>query len=97
MAEARFREAAFYNYHSPTPVSCLGGQLASVSYNSNSTTYVNYDCLGRVTASLQNVSGAAQTYGIGYAYNLNDSLQSITYPSNKVVTYSYDVSNHLKT
>ncbi len=47
-----------------------------------------YDLLGRATQVAKNIAGI--TYTVGYAYNLAGETTSITYPSGRVVTQSYD-------
>jgi RHS repeat-associated protein len=48
----------------------------------------NYDLVGRVAQSRQNVG--ANPYTMLYGYNLGGGLTSETYPSGRVVNYSYD-------
>ena len=64
------------------------GLLTGVG-SSVSTTSYTYDARGRVTAGSQTTEG--NTYNFAYAYNRDSSLDSITYPSGRVVEYtSYD-------
>lgn len=58
-----------------------------------STTYVSYDALGRVTASRQNLGN--QAYPFTYTYN-DQTLDSITYPSQRRVEYCYDAAAHVQ-
>jgi len=55
----------------------------------SSNRFTNYDALGRVTASVQTTAGAPYP-SFSYQYKLNDGLSQITYPSGRVVNYSYD-------
>ena len=48
----------------------------------------NYDLMGRVINSQQTV--AANSYTMSYSYNVSGSLTSETYPSGRVVDFSYD-------
>ncbi len=66
------------------------GQLVSVANASSTTSYSNFDALGRAQASSQVTAG--QTYPLTYSYNIS-SLTSETYPSGRVITTSYDGAN----
>jgi YD repeat-containing protein len=58
--------------------------------NSVSTTdYVAYDGLGRVLRSQQTIAGLAALSPFVYTYN-HVALQTMTYPSGRVVSYGYD-------
>jgi RHS repeat-associated protein len=63
------------------------GRLSSVSNSVSTTNYTAYDGLGRVTAGNQNTGGTA--YPFGYGYNAL-GLTSMTYPSGRSVSYTYD-------
>ncbi len=60
----------------------------------SATNFTSFDQLGRVLASEQKIhdGSAYQTYAFAYAYNLNGSLKSQTYPSGRVVDFTYDGS-----
>lgn len=71
------------------------GRVRGMTYGSSSATgnYFSYDSMGRVTTQKQ-VTGST-TYGLSYTYNAAGMLVSETYPTNRVVTYSYDESGRL--
>ena len=71
------------------------GQLTAASSAVSTTRYTRFDNLGRVLDSSQQ-TGAA-TYSFSYAYNLDDTLKSVTYPSGRVVAYGYDTAGRLLT
>lgn len=67
------------------------GRLVAATYGTSSSTtgsYYGYDAMGRVNVQKQ-VTGS-NTYSLSYSYNLAGLLASQTYPSNRVVSYSYD-------
>lgn len=64
------------------------GRLAAVDNGITLLKYEQYDALGRITKNSEGVS--SQTYEIGYEYLLDGSLAAETYPSGRVVKYSYD-------
>ena len=67
----------------------LGSVTAGVVPNLISVTrYTNYDKLGRVTSSQQETGG--QTYSFGYTYDRAGNLRTMTLPTARVLTYSYD-------
>ena len=58
----------------------------------------SYDALGRPTAQRQqfNISGAwGQSYTMQRSYNLAGSVATQTYPSNRMVSYTYDAGGRL--
>jgi RHS repeat-associated protein len=61
------------------------GQMPAIPATSQS---YDYDLMGRVQSHQQKVGG--QTYTLAYGYNLGGQLSSQTYPSGRVVNYSYD-------
>ena len=63
------------------------GRLLSVTDGVGSETYT-YDNLGRTAQEQQVING--NTYTIGYQYNLDGSVTSLTYPSGRVVQQAYD-------
>ena len=72
------------------------GRMIAVTYGattSNTGTYVGYDVMGRINAQRQ-VTGS-YTYSLGYTYNLLGQLASLTYPTGRVVSYSYDNGGRL--
>jgi RHS repeat-associated protein len=69
--------------------------IAMLYGNSTSTTgtYFGYDTVGRVNVQKQ-VTGS-NTYSLNYTYNLAGLLATETYPSNRVLTHSYDNAGRL--
>jgi RHS repeat-associated protein len=63
------------------------GRLVKMTDASGSESY-SYDASGRTT-SVAKVVGA-KTYNIGYQYNAGGELTQLTYPSGRIVQYSYD-------
>ena len=53
----------------------------------------NHDLMGRPIQSQQAVG--ANSYTMGYTYDLGSSLKTQTYPSGRIVTYSYDAGARL--
>jgi RHS repeat-associated protein len=95
---------AFYYYDSQTLPSgapsyshgSANGRLIAMTYGSSSSatgTYLGYDVLGRVNVQKQ-VTGS-NTYGLAYTYNLAGELATETYPTNRVLTHSYDDAGRL--
>lgn len=68
------------------------GRLTEMSDPSGSETYT-YDADGRML-QLQKVVGST-TYTIGYQYNAGGEVTQVTYPSSRVVYYSYNVIGQL--
>jgi len=74
------------------------GRLIALTYGTttaNTGTYFGYDVMGRVNVQKQ-VTGS-NTYGLSYTYNYVGQVTSETYPSNRVVSYSYDNAGRLST
>jgi RHS repeat-associated protein len=63
------------------------GQLTSMIDGSGSET-LTYDNLGRLFSRVKVISG--NSYTVGYGYDDMGDLTSLTYPSGRVVTQSYD-------
>jgi RHS repeat-associated protein len=63
------------------------GHLSSLNDQAGSASY-SYDVLGRLSSEQRTIAGVSKS--MSYAYNLDGSLKSITYPSNAVVTYTPD-------
>jgi hypothetical protein len=53
--------------------------------------YTSFDGLGRASASGQTIGSTAYTFG-SYSYNWQDAVSSVTYPSERVVSYNFDNS-----
>ncbi len=79
-----------YTYDNPS-VGLSIGRLTQVTNGSSTTNITGYDSLGRVTGS-QQVS-AGQSYNFVYGYNLAGALTSEIYPSGRVITTGYDLTN----
>ena len=67
------------------------GHLTAVGSSVSTTQYTGFDTLGRAKTSQQVTGGT--TYSFSYAYNLNGLLDSITYPSGRLVQYDFDDAN----
>ncbi|MDP9263211.1 MAG: hypothetical protein M3O85_02700, partial [Acidobacteriota bacterium] len=83
------------SYSDSTPAAGFtytGARLTSMTDGSGSETYT-YDGLGRISNLAKVIN--ATTYNIGYGYNLASELTSLTYPSGRVVSQSYDAVGHL--
>src|SRR5262249_4626709 len=75
--------------HSNTP-----GRLLAATYGTAATgTYFAYDVMGRVVTQKQ-VTGST-TYSLSYSYNYGGLLTGETYPSGRVLAYSYDEGGRL--
>ncbi|HKW18904.1 MAG TPA: RHS repeat-associated core domain-containing protein [Terriglobales bacterium] len=68
------------------------GRLAKMNDSTGWEAYT-YDRMGRVT-KLAKIIGST-TFNISYSFNPGGELTSITYPSGRVVQYSYDNVGHL--
>src|SRR5712692_5620755 len=64
------------------------GRMTSMCDASGGTSWA-HDAAGRILTEKRTILGVTQT--ISYAYNLDGSIATVTYPSNKVITYT--VSN----
>jgi RHS repeat-associated protein len=67
------------------------GRRTGMTDTSGETAW-SYDPLGRVVAHRQTIG--AQTKSILHTYNLDGSVASVTYPSGRVYSYSYDNGQH---
>ena len=70
------------------------GRLVSVTVGTGSPAVAaesyTYDPLGRITVASESV-GSAQ-YNVGYGYNPDNTLATITYPSGRTISYSYSAA-----
>lgn len=67
------------------------GRMTFVSTSVSTTSYTQFDPLGRVLQSKQvTQAGASQSYILSYEYNLAGQMTTQTYPSLKKVVTSYD-------
>ncbi|HKO35499.1 MAG TPA: hypothetical protein VJV21_03410, partial [Pyrinomonadaceae bacterium] len=70
------------------------GRLTSVSSSVSTYSYSGYDAMGRVTGASQTIG--AQTYAItNVAFDLAGHLKTMTYPSGRTVTNTYDNAGRL--
>jgi RHS repeat-associated protein len=72
------------------------GRLVAMTYGGSTATtgnYFGYDKMGRVVTHRQ-VTGA-NTYAMGYGYNLGGLLTSETYPTGRALSYAYDEGGRL--
>ena len=72
------------------------GRLVGMTYGSSSSTagtYFGYDSMGQVNVQKQVTGG--NTYSLSYTYNLAGLLATQTYPTNRVLTHSYDNAGRL--
>ena len=84
------------SYNDSTPgvtYSYFGAEdfLSSVSSSSSTYSYSNYDALGRPGAGTQTTNGQAYPFS-SVAWTPQGQISSITYPSGRVVTTSFDAA-----
>jgi hypothetical protein len=70
--------------------------LGEVNNSMSQTDYTAFDPFGRVLSSRQ-VIGTAPAYLFGCSYNLAGGLTSITYPSQRVVSFGIDGAGRVST
>jgi RHS repeat-associated protein len=66
------------------------GHLTQMTDQAGTASY-SYDILGRLTTEIRSLTGANNTAiskTISYTYNLDGSVKTLTYPSQKVITYT---------
>ncbi|HVG90257.1 MAG TPA: RHS repeat-associated core domain-containing protein, partial [Alphaproteobacteria bacterium] len=63
------------------------GHLTSLTDQAGTATYA-YDVLGRLASETRTLAGISKT--TAYSYHLGGSLKTLTYPSNRVVTFTPD-------
>lgn len=68
------------------------GRLYSMADGTGSEVYT-YDNMGRVTSVAKTISSV--TYTANYAYNSDNTLQTLTYPSNRAIGQTYDAIGRL--
>ncbi len=70
------------------------GRLVAVTYGGGSNgDYYEYDAPGRIELKIQRTGGV--NYRVDPAYNLAGHVTSLTYPSNRTVTNTYDNAGRL--
>jgi RHS repeat-associated protein len=85
-------DEAIYNYDSVS-ITNGKGRLASVSSAVSTYTYNGYDALGRPNSVTQIIGN--QNYPLDYVYDLAGHIKSLTYPSRRMVSYTYDPAGRL--
>jgi YD repeat-containing protein len=68
------------------------GKLSSLTDQAGTASYT-YDALGRLATEMRVISGVSKS--TSYTYNLDGSVKTITYPSNRIVTYTPDSAGRL--
>ena len=68
------------------------GHLTSLTDQAGSGSY-SYDPLGRITAEQRTIAGIQKN--LSYAYNLDSSIATLTYPSGAAVTYTPDSAGRI--
>ncbi len=69
------------------------GRLTTVTSSVSAYKYEKYDELGRVTQSSQTTGGVL--YRMFFGYNRASGLTSVTYPSNRLASSTYDTAGRL--
>jgi RHS repeat-associated protein len=67
------------------------GRLTSVGDQAGSGSYT-YDAVGRISTEQRTIAGVSKS--MSYLYNLDGSLQQMTYPSGAQVSYTPDTAGH---
>lgn len=78
-------ENVTYTYDSIASGNFGVGRLTSVTDQSGSSAFT-YDAQGRLITDNKVIQG--QSYSVGYSYDANGEIASITYPSGRIVSYS---------
>jgi RHS repeat-associated protein len=84
--------AVNYTYDPPASAHNTGGRVSSIS-NAVETKAYQYDVMGRTLQCLETIG--TNSYTVGYSYAPDGALSSLTYPSQKVVNFSYDPLDRL--
>ena len=89
ITKATYADGASTVYQYDTGVNSIGrlNKLTDQSGGNILTTQWSYDARGRVIQKQQQIFGMTQT--LRYSYNAQGQLSSMTYPSGKVINYSY--------
>jgi YD repeat-containing protein len=72
------------------------GFLTTVTDGAGSTTFT-YNTAGQLASESRTFNGVSGSFTTSYSYDLAGKLQSITYPSGRVVAYSYQSGGGLAT
>ena len=70
------------------------GRLGAITEGSAGSTQYGCDAFGRVTSKAQTLHG--RTLTVGYGYAAGGKLNRITYPSGKVLTYTFDDASRIR-
>ena len=81
------RENITYSYDNTADGSRGVGHLTGITDNSGSTNYA-YNALGQLVVKAYYIDNI--NYTLGYSYDLANNISQITYPSGRLVNYSYD-------
>jgi RHS repeat-associated protein len=76
-----------YTWDSTTGGNKGVGRITGITDASGSVAWT-YDVLGRITQETKTTASVA--YTVGYAYDADDNITQITYPSGRIVTYARD-------
>ena len=83
-------ETITYTYDSTSSSSVGVGRLSSYTDSSGSTSFV-WDRRGFVTSKTQVIGG--KTFTTSYTYDSDGNILTLTYPSGRVVNYTYDYAD----
>ena len=72
------------------------GFLTTIVDGAGTTTFT-YNSAGQLSSESRTFNGVSGTFTTSYGYDLDGKLQSITYPSGRVVAYSYQSGGGLAT
>jgi YD repeat-containing protein len=72
-----------------TPAQFNNGRLITLATAGMETDTFTYDLLGRTASVSKNITGA-KTYSLTYGYNLGNEVSTLTHPSGRVMTQTYD-------
>ena len=87
-------ENVTWTYDDPAPGANGIGRLTGIADESGSTA-IAYDHRGNVAQETRTIGGVA--YATGYDYDRADNLQTVTYPTGRVVTYWRDREGRVAT
>ncbi len=69
----------------------LVGRLTQVTSSASTTNYGKYSALGDILSSSQTTGG--NPYPFAYTYNLANAMKTMTQPSGRTFTWTYDIAN----
>jgi YD repeat-containing protein len=76
-----------YTYDNWALCTTCNGRLTIVNDSSGQTVYL-YNARGNILTAVNGIEGI--NYAVSYAYDLADNRTSITYPSGRIVNYTFD-------